>query len=529
MKQILFAMLCIPTLAGAQTITTYAGGGPGGLGDGGPATAALVSKPVALTFDKSGNLFISDEFANRVRKVDASGLITTFAGPGVTGVIGDGGPATAAYLQYAQGITCDTVGNLFIADSRNYRVRKVNAATGIISTVAGTGTTVFGGSGDGGQATAAQFNTPSDVKFDKKGNLYIADNSASVVRKVNAAGVVSTVAGIGGSLGDSGDEGPATAALLHDPTFLAFDETGNLYIAEQIGHRIRKVDTFGIIHTIAGTGASGYNGDSIAATSAKLNPLGMVFFNNALYVSTSDHRVRKIDFDNDSNYVYTVAGNGTYGYTGDGIPPLTAELYNPSGLALRGCGDLYIADLDNSRVRRIALLAGPLIPAISLSGIASYNVGNLVTVTAMVSNAGSSYLIHWLNHGVQFATTTGPTVTYTKTVGTDSISARVVSTATWGAGCYDSTTSSGFLIHAILGIETVNTGGESTVYPNPTSGVLNVSGPNITSVIISNLLGQVVYTHVYAAKQVQIDVADFPKGIYLVRVNGTEVRKFVKE
>ncbi len=148
---------------------TYAGGGTGGLGDGGPATAASVPNPNYVTFDKAGNQYISDLAGGRIRKVNTSGIITTIAGPGSSSTLGDGGPATSAYLNAPLGVTCDTFGNIYIADRYNYRVRKVNVSTGIISTVAGAGSTAFGGSGDGGQATTAEFNTVADVIFDKKG------------------------------------------------------------------------------------------------------------------------------------------------------------------------------------------------------------------------------------------------------------------------------------------------------------------------------------------------------------------------
>ncbi|PQJ12248.1 hypothetical protein CJD36_000375 [Flavipsychrobacter stenotrophus] len=526
MKKLLLILISLPFAAGAQIITTIAGGGTiTGLGDGGLATIARVPDPQCLAFDRAGNLYISDILENRVRKVDATGVITTIAGPGTVGIIGDGGPATSAYLHTPLGMVCDTFDNLYFADWSNYRVRKVNTATGVITTYAGNGTNIFAGSGDGGQATAAQFNSPVDVKFDRKGNLYIADNSAHAVRRVSPSGVITTIAGMGGLPGFSGDGGPATAAKLKDPRYLAFDDLGNLYIGEQLGRRIRRVDTSGIIQTIAGTGLSGYNGDSISATSANISPTGLIVFNNEIYLSTSDYRIRKINLGNDS--IYTIAGTGVLGYNGDGIAATTAQFNNPAGLAERDCGNIYIADASNARVRQITSPPVLLTPAVTLSGITGYVAGSTVTVTATVSNAGINYTIHWMNDGTEFAVTTVPTVTYIKTAGTDTITARVVPMSTYS--CYDSTTSAGHVVYVQTGIDCFATNQVFDIYPNPAYNVLNITGTDIKSVAIYNFLGQVMHTYGQARSPMQIDVSDLPKGVYFIKVNGLEVRRFVKQ
>ncbi|HXD92710.1 MAG TPA: T9SS type A sorting domain-containing protein [Bacteroidia bacterium] len=359
---------CLTTQA--QIITTVAGGGSNGLGDGGQATAAQLSLLNGASIDAAGNLYIADSFNNRVRKVDATGVITTFAGNGFstghppTGAFsGDGGQATNAELNFPVATASDVFGNFYIVDADNYRIRKVNTA-GIISTVAGTGTAGF--SGDGGQATAAQI-IPSSITLDATGNLYIADEGNSVVRKVNTAGIITSIAG-NGTAGFSGDNGPATAAELNSPRGIIFDQAGNLYVSDIVTYRIRKINTAGIITTIAGngfgagTGQGGFSGDGGPATAAALNfPTGMAFdATGNLYFSDMDNnRVRKI---NTAGIITTVAGNGVgvgticifpNCFSGDGGPATAAELDYPEGLAFDATGNLYIADSNNSRVRKI--------------------------------------------------------------------------------------------------------------------------------------------------------------------------------
>lgn len=253
-------------------ITTVAGNGtPGYTGDGGPATSAelFASGHGGLAVDGSGNLYISDGQNQVVRKVNAAGIISTFAGTGAPGFSGDGGPANKAQLFYPAGLALDGAGNLYIADSSNNRVRMVNTA-GIITTVAGNGNVSY--SGDSVQATTTAVDRPEDLTVDNAGNLYIAETSDSRVRKVNASGIISTIAGQTKKTGGfSGDGGPATAATLRGPLGMAVDPSGNLYIADNGNGRVRKVDAAGIITTFAGiTGnASSPLGDGGPATSAR--------------------------------------------------------------------------------------------------------------------------------------------------------------------------------------------------------------------------------------------------------------------
>ena len=292
-----------------------------------------------MALDGSGNLYIADLGNHRIRKVDAAGVISTVAGDGTWGSSGDGGPATAAQLRRPYDVALDGAGNLYIADEFNRRIRKVDAA-GVITTVAGDGTEGFGG--DGGPATAARLDSPSGVALDGDGNLYIADRGNNRIRKVRS-GVITTVAG-DGTYGYSGDGGPATAALLNGPTDVAVDGAGNLYIADHDNDRIRKVDPAGVITTVAGDGTEGYGGDGGAATAAQLHwPRGVALdgAGNLYIADTSNHRIRKVDA---AGVISTVAGGG---YGGDGGPAVAALLNGPTDVAPDGAGNLYIADTSN--------------------------------------------------------------------------------------------------------------------------------------------------------------------------------------
>jgi hypothetical protein len=245
-------------------ISTIAGGVP-------PPTPiagvqASIGFPQGIAVDNAGNTYFTA--LNCVFKLDSNGVMTRVAGNSRPGYSGDGGPATSAQLsEDAYGVAVDASGNIYIADYENNRIRKVSAA-GIITTVAGNGSAGY--SGDGGPATSAQLDLPSGVAVDATGNLYIADTFNSRIRKVSAAGIITTVAG-NGSIGYSGDSSPATSARLSYPLGVAVDATGNLYIADSYNHRIRKVSAAGIITTVAGNGSPGYHGDGGPATSAQLN------------------------------------------------------------------------------------------------------------------------------------------------------------------------------------------------------------------------------------------------------------------
>jgi sugar lactone lactonase YvrE len=348
--------------ATAQDIYTYAGiSGPAGYaGDGGSAILANLSSPRGIIADGAGNIYFCDVNNNVVRKVNASGIISTIAGTGVAGYTGDGGAATLAQFKTPIGINIDGSGNLYIADAGNEVVRKINMASGIISTIAGTGT--GGYTGDGGPATAAELASPRGLAITSTGNVYISCYGNNVVRMINSAtGNISTVAG-NDAIGYSGDGGPATAAMLYNPLGLALDATGNLYIADFNNNVVRKVTPGGIISTFAGDNVAGYSGDGSAATAAELNgPNGLSMDGSGnLYIADErNERVRKVT----SGIVSTVAGNGIIGYYGDGGPATSAELNAPIGVSLNTAGNIYVTDSRNNVIRRV----GPAVLGISIS------------------------------------------------------------------------------------------------------------------------------------------------------------------
>lgn len=335
-----------------DVITTVAGNKTSGhSGDGGPATSASLFLPKGMAVDGHGNLFIADTANNRIRKVLANGHISTVAGDGQAGNGGDNGPAIRASLDLPQGVAVDAAGTIYIADTNNHRIRKVGL-DGVMTTVVGArGKAKF--DGDGGLGRSASVNGPAGLAVDALGNLYIADQFNHRIRKLDTNNQISTVAG-NGTNGYSGDEGPATGASLSGPAGVAVDALGNLYIADQWNHRVRKVDEDGLISTVAGNGTPAYSGDGGPATGAGLNsPTGVALdaLGNLYIADQSNHRIRRVA---DMGIISTVAGNGTQGGWGNGGPATIAALSQPRGVAVDLVGNLYIVDTGNSQIRAMA-------------------------------------------------------------------------------------------------------------------------------------------------------------------------------
>jgi sugar lactone lactonase YvrE len=333
-------------------ITTVAGSGARGFGgDGGSALTAQLNSPHGIALDATGNLYIADYSNHRVRKITVAGVITTIAGNGSAGGSGDGGPAISAQLNLPRGIAVDSTGNVFIADSGNNRVRKVTPA-GIISTVAGNGIASF--SGDGGPATAAAIWVPTDVAVDaSSGSLYRADGGNHRVRKVLSTGVISTVAG-SGTPGFSGDGGPSTAAQLNSPYSIDVDAAGNLYIADRGNYRIRRV-AGGVINTIAGLGNPGFtfSGDGGPATSALFNlPEGIAVdtIGNIFVADTGNNRVRLFTL---GGFINAVAGRSALQASAETMARPLPDAERPRNR--RGCrlGTSSLPTRFNNRIRKV--------------------------------------------------------------------------------------------------------------------------------------------------------------------------------
>ena len=320
-------------------------------GDGGPALSATLNEPRDTAIGPDGSIYLTDTFNNRIRRIDGvTGIITTVAGTGSDVYNGDNIPATQASLKWPHDVTVADDGTLYIADSDHHRVRRVDADTGIITTVLGTGRS--GTSGDNGLGTKALLKKPKSVAL-YGGGLYVADLSNRVRRLDLATGIVTTVAG-NGAAGYSGDGGPATLARLNTPQRIAIDSTGSIYIADTGNNRIRRVDgTTGIITTVAGTGVAGFSGDNGQGEAARLKaPRGVTLEGDGtLYIADSgNNRIRKLDLA--SGVITTIAGSAK-GFSGDGGPASAARFTNPRGLTVDAAGHLIVCDTLNSVIRVI--------------------------------------------------------------------------------------------------------------------------------------------------------------------------------
>ncbi|HEX3742505.1 MAG TPA: hypothetical protein VHW09_01185 [Bryobacteraceae bacterium] len=345
-------LLGLPSKSTAQgyTITTVAGDGIlGYAGDNGSAVRAEIWALSGVSLDYSGNILIADTGNCRIRKV-TKGIITTIAGNGVCAYTGDGGPATQAELSYPRSVAADAAGNVYITDTGNARVRKIDT-NGNMSTIAGTGTQGY--SGDGGPSTAAQVYDPWSIAVDLSGDVLFVDRSNQRIREITPDGTINTVAG-NGQQGYSGDGGPATSASLYVPSAVAVDFAGNFYVVESQSATVRKVNTAGIIQTVAGTGTGfGFGGDGGPATAALLNdPQGAAIdpAGNIFIADEDNQRLREVTTD---GIMHTIAGSGKANYSGDGGPSTGSILDLPEGVGSSPGGTIYFVDSGNRRIRAL--------------------------------------------------------------------------------------------------------------------------------------------------------------------------------
>ncbi|PQJ09211.1 hypothetical protein CJD36_020715 [Flavipsychrobacter stenotrophus] len=357
----------------AQTINTYAGTGVAGhTGDGGLATAAQLNHPHGNTIDAAGNVYVCDYGNNCIRKITPSGIITNIAGNGVGASSADGAVAATSSVYNPFDVVVDNTGNVYFTECAAQRVRMINTS-GILSTIAGNGST--GATGDGGPATAATLSNPAGIARDAAGNIYISVQYSHKIRKIATTGIITTVAGTG-SVAFGGDGGPATAASFSYPNFLALDNAGNLLITDNGNFRIRKLDvTTGIINTIAGNGSSTFSGDGGPATAASLYYPGGVAVNAAGEILIGDNLHNRIRLINSAGTINTVAGNGVAGYSGDGGPATSAKINGAVDVCYDATSNFYISDFENQRVRVVS--SG----IIAINHPPVFNVGNSTSFT----------------------------------------------------------------------------------------------------------------------------------------------------
>ncbi len=360
----LIGLLTPASGAAPGVISTIAGVSAGRTPEG---RGVELSGPRTAAVDAAGIVWFTDTGHHQIRRLDpATGIVTVVAGTGMAGALGDDGPATSAWLDMPHGVAVDNRGHLFVADSGNNRIRKVSLDTGVITTVAGTGQAGFGG--DGGRATSAHLNHPRFLVVAPDGSFIVADTENYRVRRIDVTGTITTVGGTGRP-GYSGDGGPAIAADLDDPRGLALDTDGSLYVSGAEGvprPSVRRIDPTGIITTIAGGQPAGFSGDGGPATAAALNsPRSIALFGRDLYIADSDNsRIRHVDLT--TGLIDTVVGTGAFGFGGDGGPALSATIDQPRGVAVTPTGDLVIGDTRNARLRLVRISRSVTIPPVVL-------------------------------------------------------------------------------------------------------------------------------------------------------------------
>jgi len=407
------------------------------------ALAVPLVLPSAIVFDPAGNLYFAETGNHVIRKVDTNGNLTTIAGNGTQGFSGDSGPATSATLDSPQGLALDAANNLYIADTHNHRIRRLDLTTGSITTIAGS---TPGFSGDGAPALSAQLNLPTALTIDASGNLYLADTGNHRIRKITSStGLISTIAGTG-TQGYSGDGAPALSAAIDSPTGIAIDLPGNLYLADTHNHRIRRIDaSTSLITTIAGTGLLGYSGDTALASAATLAlPRGLTAdaVGNLYLADTANHRIRRIDAT--TGLITTVVGDGTQAFAGDNGPPTAASLNSPTATSLSPVGSLTLSDTGNQRIRQVETQpsSSSTITTIAGLGLAIPGALTLIAPSSIVYGTGQLTASLATNSATSSATGSitflATTSTTTKPLGTAPLISNIAtfSTSTLPAGAY---------------------------------------------------------------------------------------------
>ena len=538
MKKTLLILLVIVKgfSANAQTgyIYTYGGNGTAASsGDGGVASSASFNSPSGVFRDAVGNLFLVEYDGNRIRKINTSNIVSTIAGTGVSGFGGDGGAAIHASFNNPIDIIEDHKGNFYITDNRNHRIRKIDTS-GIITTIAGNGT--IGYTGDGGPATSATLAWPSRMAIDEVGNLYLADAGNNVIRMIDTSGVIHTVAG-NGSIGYTGDGGAATSASLSDPLGVAFDGNGNMYIADGHNSCIRKVTPAGIISTWAGNGTYGFSGDGGPATSATMQFPDAIAIDRACNVYFTDwegQRVRKIT---STGIISTVVGNGTPGFSGDGGSATSAMIDGPDNLTFDNQSNLFIPDFHNNRVREVQKLGDttgcpPITPIASVAA-ADSSVCEDSCITFTSTSTGAIDSIRWVAPGAHIASPTSRSTNicfYTT-------GATMVHLYAYGAGSVDSSSVSVMVNHCTshLGITNLNSNHDDCwlFQIDNNTIVLNSAHPVASDISIAlyDASGQKIFTEKWLAGTFSKQISNLfiTPGLYIIKLSNGKVYKWVKK
>ena len=473
-------------IVGSSPVISTIGGNTtaGFAGDGTGAISGEFHWPYSIAIDNSGNLYIGDEYNNRVRKISNTGIVTTIAGTGTAGFSGDGGPATLAEINGPAGIAVDPSGNVYIADASNNRIRKITIY-GIINTVAGDGTAGY--SSDGVSATSSELNNPTGIAVDGSGTMFIADNLNARIRKVSPSGLISTICGTG-TPGYTGDGGYGTAAEINAPIGIAIDGSDNIFFTDAGSNTVRELYTTGHVETLAGTGTAGFSGDGGIATSAELNGPYGVFTDasgSVYFVDQTNNRVRKIS----AGYIKTVAGNGTSGFSGDFGAATAAELNTPAGVAVDAAGNVFIADAANNVIRAVSNVcscsgtpSSGIISASDTNGCGTYS--SVLSLVGATTVPGISY--QWQSSSLGVTYTDIPGATGTTYIATVTANEYVQCVVTCSASGLSATTPPVLLldglpfIGAISGLDTVCSGSTITLSDTTLSGIWSVSDSDVT-------------------------------------------------
>lgn len=467
------------SVVGQTTVSSFTGSGATGSGDFN-GTSASFNLPTVITFDHLGNAFVVDRSNHKIRKITPNGDVTTFAGSGVLGNVD--GVGTAASFRFPDGAVCDSHNNVFVSDQSNHRIRKITP-DGTVTTFAGNGIGSANGNG-----TAASFYYPAGMAIDADDNLFVADYGNNKIRRITPDGNVTTFAGIGTA---GATEGTVATAQFNGPTGVCIDNLGNVFVADYYNNKIRKIDTLGNVSTFAGTGAAGSDNGN-GANASFLHPaiVALDSANNFFITDEGNHKIRKITAN---GVVSTYAGTGTAGAT-DGIWS-SAQFNSPTGVAVDNSGDVFVADYGNNKIRKIKFYGFSVSPDLPI-GLSLDSVNGIISGVASAASPSTNYLIKATNVN--------------------------------GEGFY----TVNITINPALSLPDFNTS-RLQIYPNPATDILTISASEVFSeTTIINLLGQKIRSKTGISSEEKIDVSDLEKGCYLIQIkvgNGVKTAKFLKQ